>query len=136
SARGGRSRVHPQRGRERNAIDSNGRGGDTALEPPIHGTSGAIRCRPVSRIFLSAPDLAGDELQRLQAAISSGWVAPLGPEVDAFEREMCERLGVPAAVAVSSGTAALHLALLVLGVEAGDSVWCSTLTFAATANAI
>jgi pyridoxal phosphate-dependent aminotransferase EpsN len=72
----------------------------------------------------------------LAEAIASGWLAPLGPNVDAFEREMCERLCVPFAVALSSGTAALHLALLVLGISAGDRVWCSTLTFAATANAI
>lgn len=88
------------------------------------------------RIYLSPPDLAGDEASRVSAAIASGWIAPLGPEVDGFEREMCERLGVAHALALSSGTAGLHLALLVLGVRPGDAVWCSTLTFAATANAI
>ncbi len=72
----------------------------------------------------------------LTDAVGSGWLAPLGPHVDAFERAMCARLDVPHALAVSSGTAALHLALLVLGVGRGDVVWCSTLTFAATANAI
>lgn len=69
-------------------------------------------------------------------AIASNWIAPLGPHVDAFENEMRARLGVPHALALSSGTAALHLALLVAGVQAGDHVWCSTLTFAASANAI
>jgi pyridoxal phosphate-dependent aminotransferase EpsN len=87
-------------------------------------------------VYLSAPDLAGDELARVSEAIASGWIAPLGPHVDAFEAEMCARVGVPHAVALSSGTAALHLALLVLEVGPGDDVWCSTLTFAATANAI
>ena len=90
----------------------------------------------MARIQLSPPDLAGTELELLTDAVRSNWIAPLGPHVDAFEREMCAKLDVPHAVALSSGTAALHLALLVLGVGAGDEVWCSTLTFAATANAI
>lgn len=90
----------------------------------------------MSRIYLSPPDLTGQELVRIGEAIASGWVAPLGPEVDAFEAEMCRRLDMPHAVALSSGTAALHLALLALGVERGDEVWTATLTFAATANAI
>ena len=72
----------------------------------------------------------------LTDAVASNWIAPLGPHVDAFEAEMCARIDVPYAVALSSGTAALHLALEVLGVGAGDEVWLSTLTFAATANAV
>jgi len=71
----------------------------------------------------------------LRDAVESGWIAPLGPHVDGFEREMAARLEVPYALALSSGTAALHLALEILGVGAGDEVWISTLTFAATANA-
>jgi len=89
-----------------------------------------------ARVYLSAPDLAGDELAMLSDAIASGWIAPLGPHVEAFEREMCERIGTPHALALSSGTAALHLALLVLDVQPDEHVWTSTLTFAATANAI
>jgi dTDP-4-amino-4,6-dideoxygalactose transaminase len=89
----------------------------------------------VARIYLSPPDLVGTELAMLQDAISSGWIAPLGPHVDAFEVEMAARVGMPHALALSSGTAALHLALAVLGVQQGDEVWMSTLTFAATANA-
>ena len=69
-------------------------------------------------------------------AISSNWLAPLGPHVDAFEREVATVVDVPHALALSSGTAALHLALVVLGIGAGDEVVCSSLTFAATANAI
>lgn len=69
-------------------------------------------------------------------AFDSNWVAPLGPHVDAFEQEMAERLGVRRAVALSSGTAALHLALLTLGVGPGDRVLVPTFTFAATANAV
>jgi dTDP-4-amino-4,6-dideoxygalactose transaminase len=72
----------------------------------------------------------------VQEAITSNWIAPLGPHVDAFEAEMCKRIGLEHAVALSSGTAGLHLALKVIGVGAGDEVWCSSLTFAASANAI
>jgi len=90
----------------------------------------------MSRIYLSAPDLAGTELELLRDAVASNWIAPLGPHVDAFEAEMCARLDLPHAVALSSGTAALHLALELLGVGAGDEVYLSTLTFAATANAV
>ena len=69
-------------------------------------------------------------------AFDSNWVAPLGPHVDGFEQEMAERIGVRRAVALSSGTAALHLALLALGVGSGDRVMVPTFTFAATANAV
>ncbi len=68
-------------------------------------------------------------------ALDSGWIAPLGPHVDLFEEEMARRVGVPHAVALSSGTAALHLALLLVGVRAGDDVLVPTFTFVATANA-
>jgi len=90
----------------------------------------------MSRILLSPPELTGHELAMLGEAIASGWIAPLGPHVDAFEAEVCARVDMPHAVALSSGTAALHLALLALGVGRDDTVWTSTLTFAATANAI
>jgi pyridoxal phosphate-dependent aminotransferase EpsN len=90
----------------------------------------------MARIYLSPPDLAGTELELLRNAIESNWIAPLGPHVDAFEAEMAARLDVPHALALASGTAALHLALEVLGVGPGDEVWVSTLTFAATANAV
>jgi dTDP-4-amino-4,6-dideoxygalactose transaminase len=89
----------------------------------------------VARIYLSPPDLAGTELVLLREALESGWIAPLGPHVDAFEAELAARVEMPHALALSSGTAALHLALEVLGVRRGDSVWMSTLTFAATAFA-
>jgi pyridoxal phosphate-dependent aminotransferase EpsN len=69
-------------------------------------------------------------------AFDSNWIAPLGPQVDAFEAELAARTGMQHAVALSSGTGALHLALILLGVGPGDSVLTSTLTFAATANAI
>lgn len=89
-----------------------------------------------SRIYLSAPDVGEAEEQAALRAIRSGWVAPLGPEVDAFENEMAARLGVAHAVALSSATAALHLGLIELGVQSGDTVITSTMTFVATANPI
>ena len=70
----------------------------------------------------------------MKDAVDSNWVAPLGPHVDAFEQELAALVGVPHALALSSGTAALHLALVVLGVGAGDEVACSSLTFSASAN--
>ncbi|MGJ9411592.1 DegT/DnrJ/EryC1/StrS family aminotransferase [Aeromicrobium sp. CF4.19] len=90
----------------------------------------------MTRIHLSSPDVGELEERYLVDAIRSGWVAPLGPHVDAFEREMADRVGTSHAVALSSGTAALHLALVSWGVGPGDFIPTSTLTFVATANAI
>lgn len=87
-------------------------------------------------IYLSPPDIRAAERERLLAAVDSGWAAPAGPELDAFEHELAELANVPYAVALSSGTAGLHLALLVLGVSPGDEVLVSTYTFVATANAV
>ncbi|MBY8874832.1 aminotransferase class I/II-fold pyridoxal phosphate-dependent enzyme [Micromonospora sp. PLK6-60] len=87
-------------------------------------------------IHLSPPDVGPLEESYLVAALRSGWVAPVGPELDAFERETAARTGTRGAVAVSSGTAALHLALLAVGVRPGDVVVVPTLTFVATANAV
>jgi pyridoxal phosphate-dependent aminotransferase EpsN len=88
------------------------------------------------RIYLSPPQLAADDRSLIQDALDSNWIAPLGPHVDAFEKETASYLGVKAACALNSGTGAIHLALRVLGIKAGDSVLCSTLTFAASANPI
>ncbi len=87
-------------------------------------------------ILLSSPHMGDRELQYVQEAFSTNWIAPLGPNVDAFEQSFCDRLGCGAAAATSSGTAAIHLALKLLNVDVGDEVFCSTLTFAATANPI
>ena len=87
-------------------------------------------------IYLSPPEVTSESRALLLDAFDSNWIAPLGPHVDAFEREFSEFLGVSHAVALSSGTAALHLALLAAGIGPGDEVATSTLTFAATANAI
>lgn len=88
------------------------------------------------RILMSSPDVGEIEERYLLEAFRSGWIAPLGPDVDAFEREVAERVGVRHATALASGTAALHLGLLALDVRPADVVVTSTLTFAATANAI
>lgn len=88
------------------------------------------------RVFLSSPDIGELEESYVLSALRSGWVAPAGPDIDAFEREVAARAGVAHAVAMSSGTAALHLALLTLGVGPGQVVVVPTLTFVATANAV
>jgi pyridoxal phosphate-dependent aminotransferase EpsN len=76
------------------------------------------------------------ELEFVKEAFDTNWIAPVGPHVDAFEQEFCKVVGCGYAAAVSSGTAALHLALKLIGIEPGDEVFCSTLTFVATANPI
>jgi pyridoxal phosphate-dependent aminotransferase EpsN len=87
-------------------------------------------------ILLSTPHMGDRELEFVKEAFDTNWIAPVGPHVDAFEQEFCQATGAGYAAAVSSGTAAIHLALRLLGVESGDEVFCSTLTFAATANPI
>src|SRR5215213_359299 len=96
----------------------------------------ATPVRAQQRILLSSPDVGCREEELVGEAIRSGWIAPLGPMVDAFEAEMAARCGRRHAVALSSGTAALHLALLEMGAGPGTAVIVPTLTFAATANAV
>ena len=88
------------------------------------------------RIYLSPPHVFGTEQSLVADAFESNWIAPLGPHVDAFEKEFEGVVDVPHAVALSSGTAALHLAMELLGVSARDHVICSSLTFSASANPI
>jgi dTDP-4-amino-4,6-dideoxygalactose transaminase len=90
----------------------------------------------VSRLHLSPPHLSGEELGLVAEALASNWVAPLGPQVDQFERELAATVGVGHAAAVTSGTAAIHLALRLCGVGPGDEVLVPTLTFCATANPV
>ena len=90
----------------------------------------------MDRIFLSPPHMSGRERELLLDAFDSNWIAPLGPYVDALESEFATLVGTGQAVALSSGTAALHLSLLMMGVGDGDEVLTSTFTFAATTNAI
>lgn len=87
-------------------------------------------------VLLSSPDVGEVEQEYVLAAMRSGWIAPAGPDLDAFESEIAARVGAPHAVGLASGTAALHLALVSWGVGPGDVVPVSTLTFAASVNAI
>lgn len=89
----------------------------------------------MDRIYLSAPHMSGLEEEFVKDAFQTNWLSSVGPHVDAFEQEFATRFGMPS-VALSSGTAALHLALRLLGVGPGDEVFCPTFTFVATANPI
>lgn len=88
------------------------------------------------RIWLSSPHLGEEETAFVEEAFRTNWIAPLGPHVDAFERELAAEVGVGHAAALSSGTAAIHLGLQLLGVQHGDIVFCSSLTFVGSCNPI
>ena len=108
--------------------------------PVVDGTNRAVelveRSRIDQQVLLSTPHMGDTELDFVAKAFETNWIAPLGPNVDAFERELADMVGAGHAVALSSGTAAIHLSLVMLGVGPGDTVFCSTLTFAASANPI
>lgn len=87
-----------------------------------------------NRIYLSSPTTYGEELQYIQDAFAKNWVAPLGENVNEFEKEVASYIGTGHAAALSSGTAALHLAYILAGITEGDTVLCQDLTFSATAN--
>ncbi len=88
------------------------------------------------RIWLSSPHMGGGEMKYVQQAMDTNWVAPLGPNVDEFENELSRFTGSPNVAALSSGTAAIHLALIILRVKREDEVICSSFTFSASANPI
>ena len=88
------------------------------------------------RIYLASPHMGDEELKFVKEAFETNWIAPMGPNVDCFENEVADYVGVNSASALSSGTAAIHLALKSLNVEKGDIVFCSTLTFSASCNPI
>ena len=88
------------------------------------------------RIYLSSPTMHGEEEKFIKEAFDSNWVAPLGKNVDCFEEEVADYLGIGYATALTSGTSGLHLAVKLSGVKAGDIVFCSDFTFSATANVI
>ena len=90
----------------------------------------------MDRIYLSPPHLGRHELNYLHKAVEDNWVAPIGPNLTGFEADLCAFTGVGHAVALTSGTAAIHLGLLLLGVGPGDEVLCPSFTFVATANPI
>ena len=88
------------------------------------------------KIYLSSPTMHGEEQEFVKEAFDTNWVAPLGPNVNAFEKEVAEYVGIAHASALSAGTAAIHLALRILGVGEGDVVFVSSLTFSASCNPI
>ena len=88
------------------------------------------------KIYLCSPHMGGGEMKYVKEAFDSNWVAPLGPNVDAFERELCSATGAKHVAALSSGTAAIHLSLIMLGVGPGDYVIGTSFTFSATVNPI
>lgn len=88
------------------------------------------------RIYLSPPHMSGEEIKFVQEAFDTNWIAPLGPNVDGFERDLAEYTGSAHVAALSSGTAALHLALIMLNVRSGDEVLCQSFTFAASVNPV
>lgn len=88
------------------------------------------------RVYLAKPHMSGYEQEYIESAFATNWIAPLGPNVDEFEKEISQYTGIQGALALSSGSAAIHLGLKLLGVGKGDRVFCSSLTFIATANPI
>lgn len=88
------------------------------------------------KIWLSSPHMGGKEIEYVKEAFESNWIAPLGPNVNGFEQDICYYTGIAHTAALSSGTAAIHLALILLNVSAGDEVLCSSFTFSATCNPI
>jgi dTDP-4-amino-4,6-dideoxygalactose transaminase len=89
-----------------------------------------------SKIWLSSPHLGTNELQYVNEAFATNWIAPLGPHVNAFEQDLQIKTQIKYAAALSSGTSAIHLALILLGVKSGDTVFCQSFTFSASANPI
>ena len=90
----------------------------------------------LDKIWLSSPHIGNNELQYVNEAFATNWIAPLGPHVNAFEEGLQQQTNTKHAAALSSGTSALHLALILLGVKAGDTVFCQSITFSASANPI
>lgn len=101
-----------------------------------HPVDLVLRRELSQRIWLSSPHLGEEETAFVEDAFRTNWIAPLGPHVDGFERELAAYAGVSHAAALSSGTAAIHLGLLLLGVQPGDTVFCSSLTFVGSCNPI
>jgi dTDP-4-amino-4,6-dideoxygalactose transaminase len=90
----------------------------------------------MNKIWLSSPHIGINELQYINEAFATNWIAPLGPNVNAFEQGLQEQTQTKHAAALSSGTSAIHLALILLGVQSGDTVFCQSITFSASANPI
>ncbi len=116
-------------------IKNTAAGNGVATSPAVTDVEGNTNSQ-MDRIYLSPPHMSGQEEAFVAEAFASNWVAPLGPQVDAFEAETAVIAGMPHALALSSGTAALHLAMRLAGVSRGDAVICSSLTFSATVNPV
>lgn len=106
------------------------------LDPAGRPVDMIFRRELSQRIWLSSPHLGEEETLFVQEAFNTNWIAPLGPHVDAFESELASHVGVAHGAALSSGTAAIHLGLVLLGVKPGDAVFCSSLTFVGSCNPI
>jgi dTDP-4-amino-4,6-dideoxygalactose transaminase len=106
------------------------------LDPLTRPIDVIFRRELSQRIWLSSPHLGDEETAFVEEAFKTNWIAPMGPHVNAFETELASHVGVGYAAAVSSGTAAIHLGLLLLGVKPGDTVFCSSLTFVGSCNPI
>ena len=89
-----------------------------------------------TKVWLSSPHIGANELQYVNEAFATNWIAPLGPHVNAFEQGLQVQTQTKHAAALSSGTSAIHLALILLGVKAGDTIFCQSITFSASANPI
>ena len=125
------SQVISEGATRREALDRMNQHGINHL--PVIGSQGQVlgildRKEIDVQILLSTPHIGAKERQYVEEAFKTNWIAPLGPNVDSFERELADVVGVGHAAALSSGTAALHLGLRLLGVRSGDKVFCSTLT--------
>src|SRR3989339_652859 len=90
----------------------------------------------IKKILLSPPHMGGDELKFITEAFEMNWIAPMGPHIDNFEIALASYIGIDNCVALASGTSAIHLALIILGVGRGDEIICQSFTFSASANPI
>ena len=88
------------------------------------------------KIWLSSPTMHGDELKYMKEAYDTNWMSTVGENINEVEKQICEKVGCKYAVALSAGTAALHLAMKLAGVKHGDKVFCSDMTFDATVNPV
>lgn len=95
-----------------------------------------IEKKTKKRLYLASPHMGGEEIRYIEEAFDTNWIAPLGPNVDRFQEEIADYVGIKAALALSSGTAAIHMAIKLLGISKGDLVFCSSLTFVASCNPI
>ena len=91
---------------------------------------------PMPKIWLSSPHMGGEEIKFVQEAFDTNWISPAGPHLTAFENELSTYVGLDHCAALSSGTAAIHLALIILGVQRDDEVICSSFTFSGTCNPV